>query len=213
MSTFHEFVTHYPRKVYQKGQTILLKGDEPRAVCVIESGMVKTYAISQDGNERLVTIIGKQEDFPVAYTVGLITRAPYFYEAFNRCVIRFVPREDYVQYLRTHSDVLFERHMRLAALLSSSLRRIETLEYRHATDKVVGALIYVADMFNRARGVKSTRLNVSMTQQEIADLLGLSRETTNVEIKKLEQLNLLKHTRQNLTLYVERLRKYRDQQA
>lgn len=210
MSTFHEFISRYPRKVYRKGQTILLKGADPQAVHVIESGMVKTYNIDQDGSEHLVTIINSQEDFPVAYTVGFIQAAPYFYEAFNRCVIRFVPCEDYLRYL--HSDVatLYERHIRLAALLSSALERIDQLEKRYAKDKVVGALIYIADRFTTMFGQRRQKLNVSVTQQEIANLLGLTRETTSIELKKLEALQLLSHTRQSYTLYTERLKKYQD---
>ncbi len=211
MPTFHEFISRYPRKVYRKGQTILLKGIDPKSVHVIESGMVKTYNIDQDGSEHLVTIINSQEDFPVAYTVGFIKSAPYFYEAFNRCVIRLVPRKDYLQYLHSNTSVLYERHIRLAALLSSALERIDLLERRYAKDKVLGALLYIADKFNGMFGTHRKKLNVPVTQQEIANLLGLTRETTNAELKKLESLELLSHTRQSYTLYTERLKKYQEE--
>ncbi len=170
--------------------------------------MVKTYAIDQDGSEHLVTIISAHEDFPVAYTVGHIDHAPYFYEAFDRCVIRMIPREEYLQYLHSDIDTLYERHSRLATLLSSALERIEQLEQRYAKDKVVGALIYIADRFNVMFGKSRSTLNIPVTQQEIANLLGLTRETTSVELKKLESLDLLTHSRQSYTLYTERLRKY-----
>lgn len=183
------------------------------AVHVIESGMVKAYVIDQDGNEHLVTIINSHEDFPVAYTVGFVKAAPYFYEAFSRCSIRFVPREEYLQYLHSDIDALYERHIRLAALLSSALERIEHLEQRYAKDKVVGGLIYIADRFSSVFGKKHHKLNVSVTQQEIASLLGLTRETTNAELKKLEALELLSHTRQSYTLYTERLKKYRKESS
>ncbi|TAH32128.1 Crp/Fnr family transcriptional regulator [Candidatus Saccharibacteria bacterium] len=210
MPNFHEFISRYPRKVYRKGQTILLKGADPRAVHVIESGMVKTYNIDQDGSEHLVSIVNRHEDFPVAYTVGFIKSAPYFYEAFNRCAIRLVPREDYLQHLHSDVDVLYERHIRLAALLSSALERIDQLEKRYAKDKVVGALIYIADRFSTVLNSRRQKLNVSVTQQEIANLLGLTRETTSVELKKLEALDLLTHSRQNYTLYIERLKRYQE---
>ena len=208
MPTFQQFISRYPRKVYRKGQTILLKGANPKTVHIIESGMVKTYTIDQDGGEHLVTIINAHEDFPVAYTVGHIDVAPYFYEAFDRCVIRMIPREEYLNYLHSDIETLYERHTRLATLLSSALGRIEQLEQRYAKDKVVGALIYIADRFSVMFGRPRRTLNVSVTQQEIANLLGLTRETTSVELKKLEAMDLLTHSRQSYTLYIERLRKY-----
>ena len=210
MPNFHEFISRYPRKVYRKGQTILLKGADPKAVHIIESGMVKTYTIDQDGSEHLVTIINAHEDFPVAYTVGHVDIAPYFYEAFDRCVVRMIPREAYLKYLHSDIETLYERHTRLATLLSSALGRIEQLEQRYARDKVVGALIYIADRFNIMFGRPRRTLKVSVTQQEIANLLGLTRETTSVELKKLEALDLLTHSRQNYTLYIERLKRYQE---
>jgi CRP-like cAMP-binding protein len=56
------------------------------------------------------------------------------------------------------------------------------------------------------------RFRLNVTQQEIANALGLTRETTNIELKKLELKKLISHSRKSYVLYVERMRKYLDKE-
>jgi CRP-like cAMP-binding protein len=66
----------------------------------------------------------------------------------------------------------------------------------------------MAEQFGVILRPYSTRLKISVTQQEIADSLGLTRETTNIELKKLEVQKLISHSRKSYVLYMERLHKY-----
>ncbi|MNW14630.1 Bacterial regulatory protein, crp family [compost metagenome] len=68
--------------------------------------------------------------------------------------------------------------------------------------------MYMADRLGVMLRPYTTRLKISVTQQEIADSLGLTRETANIELKKLEMLKLISHSRKSYVLYMERLQKY-----
>jgi CRP-like cAMP-binding protein len=210
METLQQFITRFPSKVFAKGETILLKDDDPTAVLYIESGYVKTYSITAAGDERLVAINGKGQDFPLGYAFGVVERSSYFYDAFTKCTIRFLPREQYFQYIHSDIQILHDRHARLIRLLLGTLSRVEALEQPHASDKVVRALMYMADQVGVILRPYKKRLKVSVTQQEIANSLGLTRETTNVELKKLEMMKLITHTRKSYILSMERLRRYLD---
>ena len=59
----------------------------------------------------------------------------------------------------------------------------------------------VGALFGSKHGV--TR--ISTTQQEIANLLGVSRETTSVELKKLQLKKLITYSRKNYVLYTKKL--------
>jgi CRP/FNR family transcriptional regulator len=208
MNTFRQFAARYPAQTFEKGQTLLLKGDIPQAVYIIESGLVKTYNINTNGDERLVLISRKDEDFPIGFAFGLIERAQYFYEAFTKCTVRLVPRDEYLQYLHSNVEVMYKRHARMLMLLLSTLSRVNALEQSRAGDKVAYTLLYMAEQFGVILRPYSTRLKISVTQQEIADSLGLTRETTNIELKKLEVQKLISHSRKSYVLYMERLHKY-----
>lgn len=208
MDTFKEFLAKYPSKTFEKGETILLRGDVPEALHVVESGFVKTYSIANNGDERLVSVDSKNEDFPVGYAFGLVQKCEYFYEGFTKCVIRMVPREDFLKYLQLDPENMYQRHIRVTILLLSTMSRVNALEQSRASDKVAHTLLYMANQFGVILRPYRTRLKISVTQQEIADSLGLTRETTSLELKKLEMLKLITHSRKSYILYVKRLKKY-----
>lgn len=210
METFEQFISAYPSGVFEKGQTLLLKGATPKAVYIIESGFVKTYTITAAGNERLVAIDSKGEDIPIGYSFGLIERTQYFYEAYTKCVIRFVPREAYLNHLHTNIESMYRRHTRMATLLLATLMRVNALEQSRAGDKIAATLLYMADQVGVRLRPYKTHLKLTITQQEIANSLGLTRETTGIELKKLELKKILTHSRKSYILYMERLRKYLD---
>ncbi|HEU4830948.1 MAG TPA: Crp/Fnr family transcriptional regulator [Candidatus Saccharimonadales bacterium] len=210
MTTFEEFITHYPSEVFEKGQTLLLRGDVPRAVHVIESGGVKSYTITGGGDERLVALNIKGEDLPVGFALGLVEESYYFYEAYTRCVIRLVPRKDYLEYLKSDVENMYRRHIHLATMLLATLSRVNALEQSRASDKIAFTLLYMAEQIGVKLRPQKTNLMLSVTQQEIANSLGLTRETTGIELKKLELKRLITHSRKSYVLYTERLRRYLD---
>lgn len=210
MDTFEQFIAAYPSEAFRKGQMLLLRGVVPKAIYVIESGFVKTYTITPSGDERLISIDSKGEDLPVGYALGLINRTEYFYEAYTACVIRFIPREEYVKYLHLNVENLYRRHVRLSILLLSTLLRVNALEQSRAGDKIASTLVYMADQVGVRLRPHKTHFKISVTQQEIANLLGLTRETAGIELKKLELKKLISYSRKSYVLYMERLRHYLD---
>jgi CRP-like cAMP-binding protein len=111
--------------------------------------------------------------------------------------------------LLENRDSLYRRHTRITKLLLTNLRHIEALEQSKAGEKVALTLLYFAEMLGTGFPSKTTR-KLSLTQQEIANALGLTRETTGNTLKKLEVKRLLVSSRNTYILYIDRLRNYID---
>ena len=212
MESFEQFIAKYQSVVFEKGQTLLLQDEIPTYVYVIESGLVKSYTITAAGDERLLAICSQGEDLPIGYVSGLVDRTQCFYQAYTRCRVRAVPREAYRAHMHSNIDSLQRQYVRLAMVTLAMLSRINALEQPHASDKIASTLLYMADQVAvgvRLHTQKSQR-RIEVTQQEIANLLGLTRETTNIELKKLELKKLLTHSRKSYVVYLDRLRQYVD---
>ena len=207
-NSFRQFIASFPARTYQKGETIMLKGDIPKAVYVVETGIVKSYTINSSGDERLVAFSRHEEDFPVGFATGIIKQANYFYEAFTVCKIRLIPHQEYLEYLCSDFEIMQRQITRLTVILISTLARIDALEQTHAGDKIAHTLIYLTDQLGVFLRPYNTRLKLSVTQQEIANALGLTRETINVELKKLEVKQIVSYSRKTYIVYTERLRRY-----
>jgi CRP-like cAMP-binding protein len=213
VESFTQLIQRYPSEIFTKGQTILLKDDTPHAVYVIETGVVRAYIITRDGAERLVAVHTKGEDIPAGFGFGLTGHSEYFYEAHTKCTIRFVPPEAFEKYFKSDPVAMFHWHKRATQLLLATFSRINALEQPKAGDKIAFMLYYTAKQLGvRMRPYKS-RFELTMTQQEIADSLGLTRETTGSELKKLELKHLISHSRKRYILYMERLREYLEERS
>lgn len=208
MENIRSFIARYPAKTFKKGETILLKDAKPPCVFIIESGFVKTYSITKNGDERLVSIDRAGDDFPIGFAFKLIHKSDYFYEAFSKCVVRCVPRDEYIEYLRSDADRLYKRQVRLTKLLLGTLSRVHALEQPNAREKIAHTLVYMADKLGVMLRPNKSKLKIDVTQQEIANSLGLTRETANIELKKLETMNILTKSRKSYVLYMEKLKDY-----
>lgn len=216
MDNFKQFIAQYPIKTFKKGETILLKDEKPPHIFIIESGFVKTYSITKSGDERLVSVDRRGDDFPIGFALGLIEKSEYFYEAFSKCTIRSVPREDYVAYLRSDAERMYKQQVRLTTLLLATLSRVHALEQPSAREKIAYTLVYMANQLGvilRPHKRSQSELKIDVTQQEIANSLGLTRETTNIELKKLETMKLITHSRKSYVLYMEKLKDYLNKQS
>lgn len=213
METFAQLIERYPLEAFSKGQTILLKGEKPKAVYIIESGIVRAYTITPDGAERLVSIHTKGEDIPVGYGLGLTDAAEYFYEAYGKCQIRLVPQPVFERYIQRDVTALYERQIRIESLLLATFFHVNALEQPRAGDKIAFTLFYMARQLGVRLRPHKTLFKLAVTQQEIANSLGLTRETAGMELKKLELKQLLSHSRKSYILSMERLRQYLEERS
>lgn len=186
-----------------------MKDEIPKGTYIIESGIIKTYSISAEGEEQIISIDTAGEDIPIGFTAGLIDRCQYFYEAYTRCKVRVVPCEDYIKHLNDNPESLFRRHIRITKILLTNLQRIEALEQSKASEKVARILLYFADTLGSTFPNKVVK-RLTLTQQEIANSLGLTRETASSVLKKLEIKKLLVHSRNTYVLYVEKIKNHVD---
>lgn len=205
MNSIKEFLERYPLASYGKGETILLKEVVPSHVFIVKTGVVKVSSISASGDEQAVSFDTEGELFPIGWAVGAIERTQYFYTALTKVTAYKVPRKDYQDYLATRPHSMLVRYQELAARLVSMQERINALQQPKASDKILHTLLYMAHRFGAKVSVKTARLKIPITQQELALFVGLTRETTSIELKKLEKAGLISYSRNAFFVHTKKV--------
>ena len=208
MVGFKQFLESYPLKSLEKGEVLMLQGCVPEAVYVIVRGSIKTYTIANGGNEHLIAIHSDRSALPVGFAYGLVTTTQYFYAAYTPCQVRLIPPEDYIAYIRENPQELYQQHLQAIIALMGTMSRINGLEQSKAIDKIAFTLLYLAEQVGSKLLPYKTYLKLNINQQELADMLGITRETAGHELKKLEKKNAIMHGRKSYVLYLARLRSY-----
>jgi CRP-like cAMP-binding protein len=180
---------------FAKKRTILFQGEIPRSAMVLESGLVKVYGITTGGDQRTVTLLSAGDIFPVECLFDKSRVSLYYYEALTDCSVLSVPKPDFLEALNKNAnlkDQVFQSYM---AHYTSATMHIYALEHSHAQEKLVYILQYLVARFGEKQADGMTKIELRLSHQDIAEMVGLTRETTAVELHRLKDRNLIDYQR------------------
>jgi CRP-like cAMP-binding protein len=187
----NKFFSYYKPLVYKKRETIIRADDEPMGVYFIEKGYVRNYSLSEDGKELTLNILKPGSYFPLTWVVADIPNN-YYFVAMTEVVVRKAPKTDVVEKLiKLNPDIGFALSKRILVGLSGLLVRMQYLIFSDANHKVSSTMLLLAKRFGENKNSR-VLIKIALTHQDIADLAGLTRETTTLEIGKLEKNGVIK---------------------
>lgn len=201
-----DFAQHYHTRKFSKGELILVEGEVPSCAYIVKKGVIKGYAITSEGVEKPIGFDGPGEVFPVGWVFGKLRWSQYYYDAFTDCEIYCIPRDEYLDYLKHHPEALFDMHNELVSNYLYFQMRVNALEQSKAIDKIIHTLHYLALRFGREIKPHTVQITLPLSQQELANIMGLTRETTGIELNKLIKRGIVKQDRQKCyTVFTNRL--------
>jgi CRP/FNR family transcriptional regulator len=205
MQDYYKFLKQFRVKRFKKGELILCQGEVPACVFVVKAGIVKTYNLTAGGEEKPIGFDIKDEFFPVGWIFGKVERAQYYYEAFIDSEVYCVPLDAYTAYLHTHPDRMLTILKELAGRYTGGQMRINALEQSKASHKVVNTLHFLCLRYGEPFKKNVIKIQIPLTQQDLANFIGLTRETTGIELKKLQKQGILTCRKQSYFVRTDKL--------
>lgn len=188
---FENFYKHFKIRNYKKGEMLIRADDDPQGIFYLKKGYVRQYTISKAGFELTLHILKPISYFPMVWAVNG-TPNVYYFEALTPVEVGRAPRDEVVNFIKDKPTIIFELLSELIEDYAESLKRIENLVFSDAYRRVISVLLYVAKHFGEKTN-KGIIINHRFTQQDIATLTGVTRETASIEIAKLEKKGLIKY--------------------
>lgn len=180
---------------YKKDETLLHAGDEPSGVFYLSKGFVRLYSISKDGEELSLIIFKPGDFFPMIWAINK-TVVNYYLETMTPVELYRTSREEFRKFIKGEDggdknvDVLYEITSKIVVRLGGLLSRMEYLAFGNAYQKVASILHICAERFGESVDGSIT-IQVPLTHKDIASLVGVTRETASIEVKKLERKGLI----------------------
>src|SRR5437588_4601428 len=176
---------------YPQGAVLFVEGQAPRGVYIICAGRVKLSTTSRDGKTLILRIAKGGEVLGLHATVS---GKPYELtaETLMPCQLDFVKRDDFLRLLQHHADACLNAAQHLSQNCQTAYEMIRSLGLSHSVSEKLARLLleWATDCETTQEGI---RIKVSLTHEEIAQLIGTSRETVTRVLsefrdKKLAQL-------------------------
>jgi CRP-like cAMP-binding protein len=190
----------------RKGQSLFKEGDDGDHLYVVSSGKVKLGTKSVDGRENLLMILGPGDMFgelslfdsgPRTATATAVTDAK----------LLALGQDKVIPWVREHPEVSLQLLARLASRLRRTNEVVGDLVFSDVPGRVAKALIDLGVKFGDKR-TEGLFVNHDLTQEELAQLVGASRETVNKALADFAQRGWLRlEARSVMILDYERLLK------
>ncbi len=174
-------------RTYPKGNIIVFQGEVPRSGFIVRSGALKMYAIDNDGNDRVVAFLTKDDLFPLDWLYGTTKAALFYVETLTEAELYSLPKTLFTDRLLQNPTYLAELGMKVQQDAASGLVRSLALQQSLAANKLLYLFYYFAIRHGREVMPGLYNLGLPLTHQLIADCLGLTRETVTGELNKLKK--------------------------
>jgi CRP/FNR family cyclic AMP-dependent transcriptional regulator len=160
---------------YPKGSILFVEGQDPRGVFILCNGKVKLSAGSADGKSLIMRIADAGE---IIGLPGTISARPYELtaEALEPLQANFITRESFLGFLREHGDASLRIAQILSDIYYATYQEVRYLGLSSsAGEKLARFLLdWNANHGGDSDGLRSV---LTLTHEEIAEMLGTSRET------------------------------------
>jgi CRP/FNR family transcriptional regulator, cyclic AMP receptor protein len=161
---------------YPKGAVLFVEGQAPRGIFVLCKGRVKMSICATDGKTLIVKIAEPGEVLGLSATVS---GKPYELtaETVDPCQVNFVKRDDFLRFLREHSDACFKVAEQLSEKYNNACHEVRSLGLSHSAGEKLAKLLLDWSSKNGEAAKQEPRLKLALTHEEIAQMIGTSRET------------------------------------
>ena len=160
---------------YPKGAVLFVEGQEPNGIFILCHGRVKLSTSSASGKSVILRFAEAGE------VVGLpstISGKPYELtaEAFEPIQANFIPRAAFLSFVREHGEVALRVAEMLSDIYYSACREVRYLGLSASAEEKLAR--FMLDITTRSVELNGqVRTTLTLTHDEIAEMLGLSRET------------------------------------
>jgi CRP/FNR family transcriptional regulator len=174
------------------------QGQTADAVYYIEDGLVKLTRTNDTGGRIILTIRGNGH---LAGEEALMQEPAQYYteaEVLTTATIYRIPREVVFRIIGSHPQFTTEL---ISYLLKRRIALAEKVELLCLRDVEYRILHYLAELSQLVKPAEDGQgYQLPITQLELADLIGATRETTSTTLNQLERRGLLKLSRRMLTI-------------
>jgi CRP-like cAMP-binding protein len=175
----------------QRGEWIYVLGDAADGIYLLRKGRMKITALGEDGHEVLHEILGPGEIFGDTSAILGMPRTTSA-QALEDSLLCEVRRKDFESLLIAYPEVSLQLLKSVGLRLKKAEAQLLNVVCNDVSKRVREALIDLIAIESRVCPDQPVRIGI--TQQDLANLIGASRQKTWQALKELESSSVLRLT-------------------
>lgn len=186
------------RRSFEATETIFAPTADPQSLYLLESGRVRIYRLSPAGAEATLGFIAPGEVFGELAAFGDYQRES-FASAQIASVIWKLPADLFREWVRTRPRLVIEVTRQIGERMKRVESRVESLVFRNVRSRVALLLLELSEDFGHKEDGHLV-LELGLSQEELATLVGTTRQSVSTVIAQLKESGVLRQQGQRIEL-------------
>lgn len=183
------FLRHSHKRTYPAKATIIHEGDKPESLYYIIEGSVSVVIEDKEGREIVLAYLNPSDFFGEFGLFDEDIQRSAWVVARTECELAEINYDQFRQMAESAPEILFALASQLAARLRKTNAKVRDLAFLDVTGRVAHTLLELAhepDAITHPDGMQ-----IKITRQEIARIVGCSQEMVGRVLKELEEQGLI----------------------
>jgi CRP-like cAMP-binding protein len=170
-------------RAIRRGDTLFSKGDPGNSLYAVCTGTVKISVPSAEGKDVVFNLVGEGEIFG---EIALLDGRPRTADAtaMTDCELMMIERRNFLDLVRGQPDIALKLMEVLCERLRHTSQQVEDVLFLDLSARLAKILLQLTQT---AKASQASR--VAITQREIGQMIGMSRESTNKQLREWEDRN------------------------
>jgi CRP/FNR family transcriptional regulator, cyclic AMP receptor protein len=186
--------------VYPDGTLLYAEGEAPRGLFILCAGSAK-LSISSGSGKTLITRIVEPGEVLGLSSVLSGNAYKSSAETITPSQLKFVKRDDFIRFSESYREVSFNIARQLIEECESDANQIRALGLTNSAAERLAQLLLAWCEDNGQPSASGMRFPVTMTHEEISQMIGTSRETVTRLLKSFREKKILTVRRSSMTLH------------
>jgi CRP/FNR family transcriptional regulator, cyclic AMP receptor protein len=194
-----ETIAEYVKEnTYERGGLIFSEGEKGDTLHIIAKGSVKITKYTKEGRTKTLAILKEKDGFGEMALLTEEARSATV-EALEKAITLSITKEKFEYLIKKEPSISLQIIKTLCHRLARADRDIKNLALGDARTRVACVLV----------DFKGETEDIKLTHQEIADMAGLTRETTTRTLKLMADENVIETKNRKINIKdMERLRDF-----
>ena len=158
------------------GQVILSPDDPPDRIHILKKGKVRVYRVTPDGKQLTLDIYDKGTILGDMRLLGQTPVPEAYAETIDAAVICTISPDELRRLVERYPIIGVNIITFLSRRLQEAERELEAMAYQRVGQRLARKLIDLGQRFG-VETVRGTLIQARLTQQELAEMIGTTRET------------------------------------
>lgn len=192
------FLSRCHRHKYPAKSTILFAGDESDAIYYIIKGSVTVILEDDDGHEMVISYLNQGDFFGELGFFGEVDRSALI-KAKSECEVGEMSYTAFRQITLQSPQLMYSLSSQMAKRLRDTTQKVGDLAFVDVTGRVARTLLDLSrepDAITHPDGMQ-----IKVTRQELARIVGCSREMAGRVLKTLEEQGLVTAKGKTMVVY------------